>query len=61
MTPGAHYETHQLADKTPSDVAWIGSTQLAGIYFFGVFAGYLFDAGYYRPVFMTGSVLMVVG
>lgn len=61
LSHAAYYEGHQLAGENPSNISWIGSLQLFGIFFWGAPAGYLFDAGYYRGIFIAGSILIVVG
>ena len=38
-----YYETHQLHDHTPSNIAWIGSLQSFFIFAGGLFGGPLFD------------------
>ncbi len=38
-----YYSTHQLADKSDSDIAWIGSLQLCFQFASGIIAGSLFD------------------
>ena len=39
----AYYETHQLSDKSASQISWIGSTQVFSLFAVGVFGGPLFD------------------
>ncbi|KAI9811784.1 MAG: hypothetical protein M1826_003095 [Phylliscum demangeonii] len=45
----------------PSDIAWVGSTQIFLIFFVGTFSGRATDAGLFRPTFLAGSVLVLVG
>ncbi|TGO26838.1 hypothetical protein BPAE_0052g00280 [Botrytis paeoniae] len=47
--------------RSPSDVSWIGSIQVFLVFFIGTFTGRLTDAGYFRPVFLVGTVLSVIG
>lgn len=47
--------------RSPSDVAWIGSIQVFLLFFVGTFTGRLTDAGYFHSVFITGSILSVLG
>ncbi|RDL33913.1 uncharacterized protein BP5553_08281 [Venustampulla echinocandica] len=48
-------------DRPPSDISWVGSMQVFLLFFVGTFTGRLTDAGYFRPVFVTGSILGVFG
>ncbi|KAG9232315.1 major facilitator superfamily domain-containing protein [Amylocarpus encephaloides] len=54
------YYTTTLS-RPPSDISWIGSIQVFLLFFVGTFSGRLTDAGYFRPVFLTGSILGVLG
>jgi hypothetical protein len=47
--------------QTPSTVSWIGTVQIFLLFFIGTFTGRLTDAGYFRLVFLTGSILGVLG
>ncbi|KAI0482108.1 MFS general substrate transporter [Xylariaceae sp. FL0804] len=53
-----YYEAH-LVGASPSQVAWIGSLQMALYFLLGVASGRLADAGHTRTLVMTGSVLVV--
>ncbi|WJG34366.1 major facilitator superfamily domain-containing protein [Fusarium oxysporum Fo47] len=57
----AYYKTHQLASSSISAINWIGSIQLFCMYFFAPLVGKLFDAGWFRLVFLIGSILHTVG
>ncbi|KAF4964303.1 hypothetical protein FSARC_7748 [Fusarium sarcochroum] len=46
---------------SPSEISWIGSTQVCLLFFTGTPAGWLSDIGYFRHVLATGSVLQVLG
>ncbi|KAH7305429.1 major facilitator superfamily transporter, partial [Stachybotrys elegans] len=48
-------------DRPASDISWIGSVQVFFLFVVGVLTGRLTDAGYFRIVFATGSVLVVAG
>ncbi|KAF7955013.1 uncharacterized protein EAE97_000272 [Botrytis byssoidea] len=48
-------------DRSPSDVSWIGSIQVFLVFFIGTFTGRLTDAGYFRLVFLVGTIFSVVG
>ena len=50
-----------LLDKAPSDIAWIGSFQIFLLFFIGTFTGRLTDAGYFKHLLVTGSILQLVG
>ncbi|EPQ56604.1 MFS general substrate transporter [Gloeophyllum trabeum ATCC 11539] len=54
-----YYQTHQLADYSASAITWIGSLQLAFIFWGGMLTGRLFDKGYMRHLVFAGSVLSV--
>jgi len=51
-----YYQTHQLSDKTPSDIAWIGSLQFAFLFGSGLLAGSLFDRYGARPIIVPAAV-----
>ncbi|KAJ4252908.1 hypothetical protein NW762_010814 [Fusarium torreyae] len=55
----SHYV--QALNRSPSDIAWIGSLEIFFLFFIGAFTGRLTDAGYFRPVAIVGSVLLVLG
>lgn len=57
----SYYITTTLSSSNPSDVAWIGSVQLWGCFFFGIWAGRLSDK--YGPALPLGlgTVFMVFG
>ena len=46
-----------LPSYTPSAIGWIGSTQLFFQFSMGIFAGRLFDAGYFYYLISFGSLL----
>lgn len=46
-----------LTSYTPSAIGWIGSTQLFFQFSMGIFAGRLFDAGYFYYQISLGSLL----
>ncbi|KAF6831584.1 MFS monocarboxylate [Colletotrichum musicola] len=50
-----------LLSLPPSDVAWIGSFEVFLLFFVGAFTGRLTDAGYFRPLFISGFLLVVLG
>ena len=45
----------------PSNVSWIGTTQLFLVYFVGAFSGRIMDAGFYRTNLAVGLLLQLVG
>ncbi|KAK3112082.1 hypothetical protein LTR53_012014 [Teratosphaeriaceae sp. CCFEE 6253] len=58
----AYFETYYLPHGTSSSaISWIGSTQVALVFGLGAPVGRLVDRGYFRLVFHTGSVVMLVG
>jgi MFS family permease len=48
-------------NRSPSTIAWIGSTQIFLLFFLGTITGHLTDAGHFRKVFLVGSLATVVG
>ncbi|OAA54526.1 Major facilitator superfamily domain, general substrate transporter [Niveomyces insectorum RCEF 264] len=56
-----YYELTLLPNKTPSDIAWVGSLQACLLLVVGVVTGPLFDLGYFNLLLWTGSVLVVFG
>lgn len=48
-------------NRSASDVAWIGSLQLFLIFFLGTLTGRALDAGYFWPVFYSGTILQLLG
>ncbi|OBR03367.1 Major facilitator superfamily transporter [Colletotrichum higginsianum IMI 349063] len=57
------YETYyvEFLNRSHADIAWIGSVQVFLVFFIGTFSGRLTDAGYFRPVFVFGTVLTLLG
>ncbi|KAJ7873449.1 MFS general substrate transporter [Mycena leptocephala] len=49
------------ADEFPDCGAWIGSIQRCMVFITGVFVGRLFDLGFFRVTFVTGSLLVIAG
>lgn len=56
-----YYENHILADKSPDQISWIGSTQSLLLLVVGVIAGPLYDMGYLRGLMIVGSLLVTLG
>ncbi|KAF4551073.1 Aspyridones efflux protein apdF-like protein [Elsinoe fawcettii] len=56
----AYYQRNQLADRTASDIAWIGSLQLFFMFGGGFFAGALFDRYGARRVMVPASFAYVL-
>lgn len=48
-------------DRTPADIAWVGSISTFLLFFIGTFTGRLTDAGFFREVFLFGTILQVLG
>jgi len=57
----AYYEAELLKSHSSSEISWIGSTQAALLFLVGVFAGPLYDAGYFRQLLLGGLFLIVLG
>lgn len=57
----SYYITTTLSSTDPSDIAWIGSVQLWGCFFFGIWAGRLSDR--YGPALPLGlgTIFLVLG
>ncbi|KAF4964309.1 hypothetical protein FSARC_7754 [Fusarium sarcochroum] len=51
----------EALQRPPSDIAWIGSVEIFFLFFIGTFTGRLTDAGFFRPIAIIGSVLIVLG
>ncbi|WPG97552.1 aspyridones efflux protein apdf [Acrodontium crateriforme] len=56
-----YYQSTILKTSSPSDIAWIGSFQLFLIFAVGAFAGRALDAGLFRPVYISGCLLLLLG
>ncbi|KAJ7198495.1 MFS general substrate transporter [Mycena pura] len=48
-----------ISQESPSTISWIGSIQLALQFIVGVFSGKLFDKGYFHPLMVSGSLLIL--
>jgi len=46
-----------MTNKTPSDIAWIGSFEIALQFFLGIPVGMAFDAGYFHHLMIGGSFI----
>jgi MFS family permease len=56
-----YYEIGLLADKSPSDISWIGSLQAYLLLTVGVLTGPLYDWGHFRALIFVGCFLEVFG
>ncbi|TFY71554.1 hypothetical protein EVG20_g1440 [Dentipellis fragilis] len=56
----AYYENTLLAGTSPSTIAWIGSIQYAALYLPCIIIGRLFDIGYFKSIFATASIVLIV-
>lgn len=45
----------------PSTISWIGSIQVFLLFSLGAFTGRATDAGFFRPVYVTGAIFQIVG
>lgn len=50
-----------MLGRSPSEISWIGSFQIFLVFFIGVLAGRVSDAGYFRQIVALGVVLQLVG
>jgi len=57
------FQTYYVTNlqKTPSAISWVGSVQIFLLFFISAFSGRLTDAGYFRTLFLLGSLLGVFG
>ncbi|KAI0480016.1 major facilitator superfamily domain-containing protein [Xylaria cf. heliscus] len=55
------YQLDLLRYETPSNIAWIGSTQAFLLFLVSLGAGPAFDRGYVRPLIWIGSFLFILG
>ncbi|KZT61354.1 MFS general substrate transporter [Calocera cornea HHB12733] len=55
----AYYIQTLLPSYSPSAISWIGSLQTCFLFLCGLFAGRLFDAGYFHHMMIIGSVILV--
>jgi MFS family permease len=55
------YYNQKFRHISHSNISWIGSMQLFLTLFVGVFAGWLLDRGYLRPILVTGILFEVIG
>ncbi|EFQ33698.1 major facilitator superfamily transporter [Colletotrichum graminicola] len=56
-----YYQSHQLHDYTPSEIAWIPSLQIFFMFAGGIFAGKVFDDFGPRYLLVGGTFLHVLG
>ncbi|KAK7432451.1 hypothetical protein QQZ08_001016 [Neonectria magnoliae] len=50
-----------MLTRQPSDISWIGSFEVFLLFFIGTFTGRLTDAGFFRPLYITGILLVALG
>ncbi|KAK7421315.1 hypothetical protein QQX98_002209 [Neonectria punicea] len=50
-----------MLNRQPSDISWIGSFEVFLLFFIGTFTGRLTDAGFFRPLYITGVLLVALG
>jgi MFS family permease len=57
------FQTHYTTTLSlpASTISWIGSLQIFMLFILGSFSGRATDAGYFRPVFITGALLQLLG
>ncbi|MCJ1360625.1 MAG: hypothetical protein MMC33_010633 [Icmadophila ericetorum] len=51
----------EALNRSPSDVAWVGSIASCLTYAIGTFSGRATDAGFFKPTIILGSILVLVG
>ncbi|GAA6020788.1 hypothetical protein JCM11491_004651 [Sporobolomyces phaffii] len=52
---------HSLSNYTESEIAWIGSFQIAAVLFTAVISGKAFDAGYVKHLMVAGLLIYTAG
>ncbi|KAJ9607196.1 hypothetical protein H2200_008268 [Cladophialophora chaetospira] len=57
----SYYTVGLLHERSPSDIAWIGSVQSFLLLFIGVLTGPVYDEGYFHTLLIVGSGLIVFG
>lgn len=57
------FQTYYVStlNRSPSDIAWIGSLAVFFLFFMGIVSGRLTDAGYYRITTLIGTILVALG
>ncbi|PGG97825.1 hypothetical protein GX51_07137 [Blastomyces parvus] len=57
------FQQHYTASlqRSPSDISWVGSIQIFLLFFIGTFSGRATDAGYFKIVWTTGAIILLVG
>lgn len=50
-----------MLGRSPSDISWIGSIQIFLLFFIGVLAGRISDAGYFPQLAVLGFILQMIG
>ncbi|TDL27329.1 MFS general substrate transporter [Rickenella mellea] len=55
----SYYEHNILQDRSPSNIAWIGSIQYSLTFFPALLVGRLFDLGWFRAPLLSASCTMV--
>jgi MFS family permease len=57
------FQTYYLTilDESPSTISWIGSIQIFLLFVLAPFSGRATDAGYFRPVFVIGLLMQLLG
>ena len=57
----SYYQNVMMPEKTPSQIAWIGSIQVFLVFFMGILVSPMMDKGYFRLCFNGGSAILVAG
>ena len=56
-----YYQTSLLADRSASDISWVGTFQAFLLVSFSLVAGPIFDRGHFRILLIVGTILTVFG
>lgn len=56
-----YYESHLIANHSPSSISWIGTIQAFLLIEVGVFSGPLYDHGHLRYLLLAGAFLVAFG
>jgi MFS family permease len=57
----SYYHSGELFDRSASDIAWIGAVQSYLLFLVGLFAGPIYDRGYFKSLIVFGSLAIAFG
>ncbi|KYK53982.1 hypothetical protein DCS_05931 [Drechmeria coniospora] len=56
-----HYESGAMFRRSSSDISWIGAVQAYLVFMVGLFAGPIYDRGYFKALIIFGSFAITFG